>query len=234
MPSIDTTTLFTIAGLLGVFFEVGAYAALQIGLIHGNGYGYTLANLTASVFLLLSLIAEFNISYFVIDIIFLALSLYGLARIFLLDRRARLTPEEIAFVAGQFPSMSRTMAHSFLSAGSWHHAEAGVRLATEGETLGALIYLASGEADIMSHGMKIAHCLPTSFIGELTCFDGGPASADVVLSTAARYFRIDTEALNRLCGKDFEMRQAVQFAIGNDTRKKLLEANQQLRGAPAT
>ena len=222
---------YQLAGFVGVILEVGAYAALQLGFLHGNGYIYAFANLVASVFLLISLTTEFNLSYLVTEIIWIFLSVYGMARMYWLGRQAHLSAEETAFVSRMFPTMSRTMAHSFVSAGGWHDAEAGTRLATEGEKMGALIYLASGEAEILSDWGTIARCLPGSFIGELSCFDGSPASASVVLAKPARYFRIATEALNGICAHDFEMRNAVQHAVGKDTGKKLVEANARLREA---
>lgn len=232
MQGTTFSSLFEFAGLVGVIVYIGAYGALQLGVLRGNGYAYALANLLASSLVLVSLTTAFNLSSAIIQIVWIVISTVGLARMYLLDRRARLNDEERAFIARKFPTMPRASARAFLNAGAWHEAGPGTRLATEGQRLGALIYLAKGEADILSGARVIARCPATSFVGELTCFDGGPASTTVELATEARYFSISAEALNRLCAGDFGMRQILHRAVGHDVRDKLIEANRRLRESP--
>ncbi len=231
MLGISTAHIPEAAGLLGVILYVGAYAALQTGLLRSNGYGYATANLVAASLVLLSLTSAFNLSAAISQSIWIALSVFGLARMMILERRARLNEEEQAFMAAKLPTMSRSMARKFLSAGSWYEAEAGTILATEGERLGGLIYLARGEAEVTLRGRPIAQCRSGSFIGEMSCFDGSPASATVSLRREARYFLITTEALNRLCARDLDMRRTIENGVGNDTRYKLIETDLRLREA---
>lgn len=229
MPGTNLSDALGFAGLVGVVIYIGAYGALQLGMLRGNGYAYALANLVASGLVLLSLAAAFNLSSAIIQIVWIVISLFGLARIYWLERRARISNEGQAFIARKFPTMSRAMSHSLLSAGSWHEAEAGTRLATEGERLGALIYLARGSADIAVDREVIARCGAGSFIGEISCFDGEPANATATLATPARYFRISTEALNCLCARDFELRHLMQKALSTDIGQKLNVTNMRLR-----
>ena len=107
----------------------------------------------------------------------------------------------------------------------------GTLLVAEGERLGGLIYLTSGEAEVTLRGRPIAQCTSGSFIGEMSCFDGSPANATVSLRQPSRYFLIRTEALNRLCARDLDMRRAVENGVGNDTRHKLIETDLRLREA---
>lgn len=219
------TAILDAAGLLGAMLFVGAYAALQFGFLRGNGYVYTIANLAASSLVLLSLVGEFNLSSAIIQIIWIAVSVFGLVRMIVLERRARLNEEEREFIAAKFPTMDDPAARSFLNAGEWYEAEAGTRLATEGARLGALIYLASGEAEITVHGQVVAQCLSGSFIGEMSCFDGSAANATVTLQQHARYFLIRTEELQRLGRRDRDMRRMLDDGLGSDTRNKLIAAN---------
>jgi hypothetical protein len=231
MLGISTAHMLEMAGLLGVILYVGAYAALQSGLLRSNGYAYAAANLLAAALVLLSLTSDFNLSAAISQIIWIVLSVVGLARMAVLERRARLNDEERAFMAAKFPTMTRAMARKFLNAGGWYDAKAGTLLATEGERLGGLIYLASGEAEITLRGRPIAQCIAGSFIGEMSCFDGSPANATVSLRQPSRYFLIRTEGLNRLCARDLDMRRTVENGVGNDTRHKLIETDIRLREA---
>lgn len=231
MLGMSTAHIPEIAGLLGVIVYVGAYAALQTGLLRSNGYTYAAANLGAASLVLLSLSIDFNLSAAMSQIIWIVISVFGLVRMAVLEKRARLNEEEQAFMAAMFPTMSRSMARKFLNAGNWYDAKAGTLLVTEGERLGGLIYLARGEAEVALRGRTIAHCAPGSFIGEMSCFDGSAANATVTLQQPSRYFLIRTEALNRLCTRDLDMRRTVENGVGNDTRHKLIETDLRLREA---
>jgi CRP-like cAMP-binding protein len=231
MLGISTAHMPEAAGLLGVLLYVGAYAALQSGLLRSNGYTYAAANLAAAALVLLSLSRDFNLSAAISQIVWIVISVFGLARMAVLERRARLNAEERAFMAAKFPSMGRAMARKFLNAGGWYDAKAGTLLVTEGEHLGGLIYLASGEAEITLRGRPIAQCASGSFIGEMSCFDGSAANATVSLRQPARYFLIRTEELNHLCARDLDMRQTVENGVGIDTRHKLIETDLRLREA---
>ena len=90
MHGISTAQLPEIAGLLGVVLYVGAYAALQTGLLRSNGYSYAAANLAAAAMVLLSLSQDFNLSAAMSQIIWIFLSVFGMIRMVVLERRARL------------------------------------------------------------------------------------------------------------------------------------------------
>lgn len=231
MFGISAAYIAEIVGLLGVILYVGAYAALQCGLLRSNGYAYAAANLLAAALVLLSLSRDFNLSAAISQIVWIVISVVGLVRMAVLERRARLNEEEQAFIAAKFPTMGRSMARKFLNAGNWYDAKAGTLVVTEGERLGGLIYLANGEAEITLRGRPIAQCTPGSFIGEMSCFDGSPANATVTFQQSSRYFLIRTEALNRLCVRDLDMRRTVENGVGNDTRHKLIETDFRLREA---
>lgn len=231
MLGLSTAHVLEAAGLLGVILYVGAYAALQSGLLRSNGYAFAAANLAAALLVLLSLTSDFNLSAAISQIVWIVISVFGLVRMAVLERRARLNEEERAFMAAKFPTMSRSMARRFLNAGDWYDAKAGTLLVTEGERLGGLIYLASGEAEVTLRDRPIAQCVPGSFIGEMSCFDGSPANATVSLQLPSRYFLIRTQALSRLCARDLDMRRTVENGVGNDTRRKLIETDLRLREA---
>ncbi len=73
------------AGLLGVAAVLLAYFLLQANRLHGNGLTYQLMNAFGAFAVLLSLLYAFNLSAFVLEALWLAISIYGIAR----GRRSR-------------------------------------------------------------------------------------------------------------------------------------------------
>ena len=73
------------AGLLGVGAILLAYFLLQAGRVRGDALTYQLMNAFGALAVLLSLLYAFNLSAFVLEGLWLAVSIYGIAR----SRRAR-------------------------------------------------------------------------------------------------------------------------------------------------
>lgn len=68
-------------GLIGVILYISSYAALQLGLLQGSGYTYTLMNLAAAILVLVSLMESFNLSSAIIQITWITISIFGLSRL---------------------------------------------------------------------------------------------------------------------------------------------------------
>lgn len=229
MFSFDTGIVYTSAGLLGVILYMCAYLGLQTGQLRGGTVLHTSMNLVASALVLLSLSQDFNLSAAIIQIIWLAISIFGLSRIYYLYKTTRLSPDEAEFIMAKMPQMTRPMARRFLDAGRWVHAAPGTVLAKEGEVLGALIYLAEGQAQVLSDGVEIATCEAGSLIGELTFLAGGPATATVVLSRPTRYFIVTRAALAQRLRRDTHFELFLEQALSREARQKLLATNGRAR-----
>lgn len=230
---MELSTLFSYdaIGLVGVVMYIAAYGALQLGLVQGSGYTYTLMNLAAALFVLISLMESFNLSSAIIQITWIVISIFGLARMFFLHYSTRLNTEETAFMKSKMPTLPKPLARRFLNAGLWVDAEPETEVATEGQPIGALIYLVSGAADVDIDGGTVGQLKPDTFIGELTCFDREPATASVKLTKKARFFRVSTDALTDICKRNPDLRFALENAIGRDTRMKLVAANARMSEA---
>jgi len=68
------------AGLFGVVFILIAYFLLQAGRLRGDALSYQLMNAFGAFALLVSLLYAFNLSAFVMEAAWLAVSIYGIAR----------------------------------------------------------------------------------------------------------------------------------------------------------
>ena len=74
-------------GMLGTLMVLGAFFLLQAGRVHGTGLAYQLLNLVGAAGVLVSLWGNFNISVFLLEAAWVAVSLYGMARAFRARRR---------------------------------------------------------------------------------------------------------------------------------------------------
>jgi hypothetical protein len=215
-------------GLIGVAFYIGSYAALQTGLLRGSGYPYTLLNLVAAILVLVSLTREFNLSSAVIQITWIGISVVGLGRMALLERRAKLSSEETAFVARIFPSMPRQSARRLLDGGRWETVAPGTVIAEEGTVLGTLLYLAEGKVSVSVKGRTVGTVEAGGLIGEVTVMSNSPATATVTVENPARVFRIGSAALRKIAAGDSDLQAIIHLALDAGTREKLAAVNQRL------
>ena len=67
-------------GMLGTLLVLGAFLLLQAGKIHGNRLAYQLLNLIGAACVLVSLWNKFNVSVFLLETAWVAISVYGIVR----------------------------------------------------------------------------------------------------------------------------------------------------------
>ena len=70
-----------IVGLLGVSTVLASYLGLQAGRLQAHGLPYQVANILGSMAILISLMYNFNLSGFIIQIAWIAISVYGILRV---------------------------------------------------------------------------------------------------------------------------------------------------------
>ena len=124
-----------------------------------------------------------------------------------------------------FPQLNRGNCRKVLSAGFWISGEPETTLTTEGEPVKHLIFLASGEARILSGGQVVAACGPGTFIGEFTALSGEPATGTAILSELSRYWSIEAVTLRSLVKSVPEIGQSIQAGFAQNLRDKLLRAS---------
>jgi CRP-like cAMP-binding protein len=228
---------YTAAGTLGAILYLGAYAALQLGLIRGDGYAFPSINLAAAACVLTSLSAWFNPFSLFIEISWFLLSLFGIARLWLLTRGLTFTAEERAFLDAALPGISRLTARRFLSKGRWEDLAPGAILTREGEPVAQLTYIASGAASVTHGGVEVAAIPAGLFVGELGVLSRAPATATVTVTAPTRALAIDAGALAALVARHTDLMLSLDAGIGADARRKIVDANRRLRslaGQPGT
>ena len=71
---------FDWVGLAGSAMILVAFFLLQAGRLHGNGIPYQLLNLFGAGGVLVSLLGQFNVSVFLLETAWVAISAYGIVR----------------------------------------------------------------------------------------------------------------------------------------------------------
>ncbi|MGH8184749.1 MAG: CBU_0592 family membrane protein [Rhodanobacteraceae bacterium] len=69
----------TVVGLAGMIVTLLAYLLLQARRLHGNGIVYQLMNAVGSAAIIVSLIYAFNLPAMILEVAWLAISIYGIA-----------------------------------------------------------------------------------------------------------------------------------------------------------
>ncbi len=67
-------------GMLGTLMVLAAFFLLQAGRLSGTGITYQLLNLLGAGGVLVSLLGKFNVSVFVLELIWVLISAYGIGR----------------------------------------------------------------------------------------------------------------------------------------------------------
>lgn len=68
---------YNVIGMLGAGLYIGSYSAVQFGKLDGNSIHYCVWNGTAASLVLVSLYHDFNLSAATIQIVWVAVSIYG-------------------------------------------------------------------------------------------------------------------------------------------------------------
>ena len=70
-------------GIIGVILVLLAYFLLQWRKLRSDGFIYSFINLVGAVGILYSLFFEWNLSAFVIEVVWVLISIYGIVRFFI-------------------------------------------------------------------------------------------------------------------------------------------------------
>ncbi|MBK7103896.1 MAG: hypothetical protein IPH62_01250 [Ignavibacteriae bacterium] len=75
-------SIYDFIGIVGVFLIILAYLLLQLNKIKSENIKYSLMNLFGAAFVIISLLNDFNISAFVIEVFWVLISFFGIFKYF--------------------------------------------------------------------------------------------------------------------------------------------------------
>ena len=87
----------------------------------------------------------------------------------------------------------------------------------------ALVYLATGKAQVIRDGNPVALMSTGRFVGEMTCMTGQPATATVRVTQEARVLKLPASEFRRFVTRQPVVRDHIEIAFARDLRRKLSE-----------
>lgn len=229
----DGTTALDLFGLAGAALYLGGYAAVQIGLIRGQGYIYPSIMMSSSVFVLIGLSGDFNLASALMQVFVVLISMVGIMRLYYLSRAVRFSREEREFHQTALSTLPKHLMRRLLDSGNWVEGEPGVVLTVEGEPIHELYFLTRGEVIVEVGGEVVAACPAPCFIGEISCLEGNPASATAVLADHSRYFCIGAKRLRQLSRRDPDVERGLRASFHAEMGRKLAASTRLQRDALA-
>ena len=143
----------------------------------------------------------------------------------LADRRAKFSADEEVMLTGPLAGLTRARARHFLDQGFWMTGRRGDVLTREGEQVGQLFYLASGEAKVVSHGHVVGACRAGQLIGEGSILSPDSATATVTLAEASRFWCAPAKTLTAYLATNDDVRHVLEHGFNQSLREKLAAMN---------
>jgi hypothetical protein len=173
-----------------------------------------------------------NIPYFLLQgtvlwppvlwaLVFTAINLYQIARLYLERRPVVLSADEQALYDLSFRSLRPREFLALSLVGEWKRAEAGERIVTEGEPASSLCIPITGSAEVRKQGQRIGTLGPGQLIGTALALTGEPSPVDVTFGEPTRYMRWSLPSLRSFVDKRPELRIALQRLVNRDLAGKL-------------
>ena len=173
-----------------------------------------------------------NIPYFLLQgtvlwppilwaLVFTAINLYQIARLYLERRPVVLSEDEQKLYDLGFRSLRPREFVSLSFAGEWKSAQSGERVVTEGEPVSCLCIAITGSAEVRKHGQSIGALRPGHLIGSALAISGDPSPVEMTFTDPARYIRWSLPSLRRFIDKRPDLRVTLQGLVNRDLAAKL-------------
>ena len=173
-----------------------------------------------------------NIPYFLLQgtvlwppvfwaLVFTAINLYQIARLYLERRPVVLSQDEQKLYDLGFRSLRPREFVSLSLVGEWKNGEPGERVITEGEPVSSVSIPITGSADVHSRGERIGALTPGHIIGTALALTGEASPVEVTFTEPARYMRWSLSSLRSFMDTRPDLRVALQGLVNRDLAEKL-------------
>jgi Popeye protein conserved region len=173
-----------------------------------------------------------NIPYFLLQdtvlwppvlwaLVFTAINLYQIARLYLERRPVVLSEDEQKLYDLGFRSLRPREFVSLSLVGEWKSAKAGERIVTEGEPVSYISIPITGSADVCKQGQRIGELRPGQIIGTALALSGDQSPVEVTFIEPTRYMRWSLPSLRKFIDNRPELRATLQGLVNRDLAGKL-------------
>ncbi len=173
-----------------------------------------------------------NIPYFLIQgtilwppvlwaLVFTAINLYQIARIYLERRPVVLSTDEQKLYDLAFKTLRPREFVSLLLAGEWKDAVPGDRVLTEGERASSICIPITGSVEVQQLGRRVGALGPGNLIGTALALTGEPSQVEARFTESARYMCWPLHRLRTFLEKRPELRVTLQALVNRDLARKL-------------
>ncbi len=173
-----------------------------------------------------------NIPYFLLQgtvlwppvlwaVVFTAINLYQITRLYLERRPVRLSDNEQKLYDLGFRSLRPREFLSLSLVGEWKSAESGERVVAEGEPVSSLCIAIAGSAEVRKQGQPIGVVQPGHIIGNALALTGERSPVEVTFTERAHYMRWSLPSLRSFIDSRPDLRVTLQSLVNRDLARKL-------------
>ena len=154
-------------------------------------------------------------------LVFTAINLFQIARIYLERRPVKLSEDEQELYDLGFQSLRPREFVSLALVGEWKNAEAGDKVLTEGEPVSSLCIPISGNAEVRRQGERVGMLKPGQVIGTALALTGDQSPVEATFTGPARYMRWPLQSLRTFMDKRPDLRVTLQGLVNRDLATKV-------------
>jgi CRP-like cAMP-binding protein len=154
-------------------------------------------------------------------LVFTAINLYQISRIYLERRPVVLSSDEQRLYDLVFQSLRPREFVSLMLVGEWKSASAGERILVEGEPVSRLCVAITGRAEVRKQGQRIGELEPGHLIGTAAALMGASSPVDATFTEPARYMSWPASSLRTFAEKRPDLRVTLQGLVSRDLATKL-------------
>jgi len=154
-------------------------------------------------------------------LVFTAINLYQISRIYLERRPVVLSEDEQKLYALCFRSLRPREFVSLALVGEWKNAAPGERILSEREPVTRLCIAIAGRAEARKQGERVGVVEPGQIIGTALVLSGGQSPVDVTFTEPGRYMSWSLANLRGFVDKRPDLRVTLQQLVSRDLAGKL-------------
>jgi CRP-like cAMP-binding protein len=154
-------------------------------------------------------------------LVFTAINLYQISRIYLERRPVVLSDDEQRLYELGFQSLRPREFVSLTLMGEWKTASAGERILIEGEPVSRLSVAITGRADVSKQGQRVGALKPGQLIGTALALTGAPSPVEATFSEPSRYMSWPLASLRTFVDKRPDLRVTLQGLVSRDLAGKV-------------